>query len=122
MALVGRWFVFWGVGVRLLLAGIRQVIQPRFTAEKIFDVRDPGSFPIVREVGFSNLSMGFLGVCTLFRGDWLVSAALVSGLYYGLAGAGHVFSQEKNAKEYMAMISDGFIFVVLLVFVLKSVL
>ena len=122
MALVGRWFVFWGVGVRLLLAGIRQVIQPRFTAEKIFDVRDPGSFPIVREVGFSNLSMGLLGVCTLFRGEWLVPAALVSGLYYGLAGAGHVFSQEKNAKEYMAMISDGFIFVVLLVFVLKSVL
>jgi hypothetical protein len=121
-ALIGRWFVFWGVGVRLLMAGVRQVLQPRFTAEKIFGVRDPGSFAIVREVGFSNLSMGFLGVCTLFRGDWLVPAAVVSGLYYGLAGAGHVFSQEKNAKEYVAMVSDGFIFVVLLVFVLKSVL
>lgn len=120
MALVGRWFVFWGIGVRLLLAGIRQVIQPRFTAEKIFGVRDPGSFAIVREVGFSNLSMGLLGVCTLFRGDWLVPAAVVGGLYYGLAGAGHVFGHDKNAKEYLAMISDGFIFVVLFVFVLKS--
>jgi hypothetical protein len=56
----------------------------------------------------------------LFWVGWLVPAAVVGGLYYGLAGALHVFSQEKNAKEYMAMISDGFIFVVLLVFVLKS--
>lgn len=120
MALVGRWFVFWGVGVRLFLAGVRQVLQPRFTAKEIFGVDDPRSFAIVREVGFANLSMGFLGVCTLFRGDWLVPAAIVGGLYYGLAGALHVFSQEKNAKEYMAMVSDGFIFVILLVFVLKS--
>jgi hypothetical protein len=120
MALVGRWFVFWGVGVRLFLAGVRQVIQPRFTAEEIFGIRDTGSFAIVREVGFANLSMGFIGVCTLLRVGWLVPAAVVGGLYYGLAGAGHVFTHDKNAKEYLAMISDGFIFVVLLVFVLKS--
>ncbi len=120
MALVGKWFVFWGVGVRLFLTGIRQVLQPRFTAEEIFGIHDPGSFAIVREVGFANLSMGLLGLCTLFQSEWLVPAAIVSGLYYGLAGAGHVFSQERNAKEYMAMISDGFIFVVLLAFVLHS--
>jgi cytochrome c biogenesis factor len=24
-----RWFVFWGVGIRLLLAGVRQIAQPR---------------------------------------------------------------------------------------------
>ena len=119
-ALVGRWFVFWGVGIRLLLAGVRQVIQPRFTAKEIFGIDDPGSFAIVREVGFANLSMGFLGLCTLFWVGWLVPAAVVGGLYYGLAGAGHVFSHYRNAKEYFAMISDGFIFVVLLVFVLKS--
>jgi hypothetical protein len=118
-ALAGRWFVFWGVGVRLFLAGVRQVIQPRFTAEEIFGIRDTDAFAIVREVGFANLSMGLLGVCTLFWSDWLVPAAVVGGLYYGLAGVGHIFSPHKNAKEYMAMISDGFIFVVLLVFVLK---
>jgi hypothetical protein len=33
--LLGRWFVFWAVGVRLLTAGIRQIAQPRFTAETI---------------------------------------------------------------------------------------
>ena len=120
MVLVGKWFVFWGAGIRLLLAGIRQVLQPRFTAEEIFGIHDTSSFAIVREVGLANLSMGFLGICSLLRVGWLVPAAVVGGLYYGLAGVGHVFGRDKNPKEYMAMISDGFIFIVLLVFVLKS--
>ena len=34
--LVGKWFAFWAVGVRLFLAGLRQSIQPRYTAEAIF--------------------------------------------------------------------------------------
>jgi hypothetical protein len=33
----GRWFVFWAVGIRLFLAGARQLIQSQFTAEEIFD-------------------------------------------------------------------------------------
>ena len=118
--LIGKWFVFWAVGIRLFVAGIRQVIQPRFTAEEIFVVRDPASFAIVREVGFANLSMGLLGICSVVRFGWIVPAALVGGLYYGLAGIGHIFHRDKNAKEWLAMISDGFIFVVLLVFVLNS--
>ena len=30
MLLVGKWFVFWSAGVRLLLAGIKQFFQPQF--------------------------------------------------------------------------------------------
>jgi len=114
MFLTGKWFVFWSVGVRLFLAGVRQVVQPRFTAEEIFGVHDRGSFAIVREVGFANLSMGLLGICSVVRYDWIVPAAIAGGLYYGLAGIGHVFHRDKNAKEQVAMISDGFIFLVLL--------
>ncbi len=117
MTLVGKWLVFWAVGIRLLLAGIRQVIQPAFTASEIFGIEDDRSFAIVREVGFGNLSMGLLGVFSLFRPEWIVPAAIVGGLYYGLAGLGHVFSAQKSGKEYIAMLSDGFVFAVLLAFV-----
>lgn len=118
--LMGRWFAFWAVGVRLFIAGARQVIQPRFTAQEIFRIDQPESFALVREIGFANLSMGLLGMCSIFRAGWIVPAALVGGLYYGLAGIGHVFQSERNAKEYMAMISDGFAFLVLISFVLRS--
>ena len=41
VAIVGKWFVFWAVGVRLLIAGLRQIVQPRYTAENIPGVKDP---------------------------------------------------------------------------------
>ena len=118
--LTGKWFVFWAVGVRLFIAGLRQVIQPEFTAKEIFGIQECASFAIVREVGFANLSMGLLGICSLIRSGWIVPAAIVGGLYYGLAGAGHIPQKNKNAKEYTAMVSDGFVFLVLAVFVLNS--
>jgi len=117
ISLIGKWFVFWAAGVRLFIAGARQVIQPQFTAAEIFDIQDYKSFAIVRELGFANLSMGFLAMSSMLRPGWVVPAALVGGLYYGLAGLGHVFRKGRNAKENMAMISDIFICLVLIAFV-----
>ena len=113
MFLIGKWFVFWTVGVRLLLAGIRQVVQPRFTAESIFDVKDPAANAMVREIGFGNLAMGTVGLASLAQPAWLVPAAIVGGLYYGLAGAGHAFRGGRNFNEQTALVSDLMIFVVL---------
>jgi hypothetical protein len=50
----------------------------------------------------------------------VIPAAIVGGLYYGLAGLGHLPQKNKNAKEYTAMVSDWFAAVVLAWFVLKS--
>lgn len=120
MPLVGKWFTFWAVGVRLFVAGGRQVLQPSFTAVEIFDIREPKAFVIVRELGFANLSMGFLGLYSLWRREFILPAAIVGGLYYALAGLGHVFEKSKNAKEQTAMITDFFAFVVLAAFILHG--
>jgi hypothetical protein len=117
MLLIGKWFVFWAVGVRLFIAGVRQVVQPQFTAESIFASKDRAALPIVREVGFGNLSMGILGLLTLAKSGVLVPAAIVGGLYYGLAGVGHLVRGHGNFDGRTALISDLFIFVVLGVFV-----
>jgi hypothetical protein len=119
VGLIGKWFVFWAVGVRLFIAGARQVLQPSFTATEIFEIHEPKAFAIVRELGFANLSMGLLGLCSLWHREWLLPAAIVGGLYYCLAGLGHIPQPHKNTKEYIAMISDGFAFLVLLAFVLS---
>ena len=120
LVLIGRWWTFWAVGVRLFLAGIRQVVQPRFTAEEIFEIHDPSALPIIREIGFANLSMGTLGICSIFRPDWVIPAAIVGSLYYGFAGLGHLPQKNKNAKEYTAMVSDLFAAGILAWFALKS--
>jgi hypothetical protein len=117
MGLIGKWFTFWGVGVRLLLAGISQVFRPQFTAEDIFEIGDPAAQGLVREIGFGNLALGTLGVLSLFFPDFLLPAAIAGGLYYGLAGAGHLARKERNMKEQVALVSDLLIFLLLAGFV-----
>jgi hypothetical protein len=116
--LIGKWFVFWPVGVRLFIAGLRQVAQPQFTAEKIFAIADHAARPIVREVGFANLAMGVLGLLTLAKPDFLVPAAVIGGLYYGLAGVGHIVRGHLNIAGWTALISDLLIFALLAAIVL----
>jgi hypothetical protein len=118
--LVGKWFVFWAAGVRLFIAGLRQVTQPGFTAQEIFGLKDRGAFAIVRELGFANISMGLLSIGSFFHTAWVVPGAVIGGLYYGLAAAGHMFRGHRNAKENIALYSDIWIFLVLAWFVAKS--
>jgi len=119
-ALAAKWFVFWLIGIRQFTAGVRQALQPGFTAREIFKMQSAESFPIVREVGFGNLSMGTLGICSLYLPGWILPAALVGGLYYGLSGLMHVMREGKNAMEQTVTISDAFAFLVLMVVVVKS--
>lgn len=120
--LIGRWFTFWAVGVRLVIAGLRQTIQPRFTAYEIFKVDGEAVFPVVREVGFGNLSIGTLGLATMIWPMWVLAGALVGGLYYGLAGCMHLFGRDRNLNENVAMVSDIAIAVVLLACLVLSLM
>jgi hypothetical protein len=116
IALAGKWFVFWGVGVRLLLAGLRQTINPAFTARTIFEIKDEAAEKVVRELGFGNIAIGVLGVISQFDSAWVLPAAISGGLFYGLAGAKHVLNNPRTRLENIAMVSDLFMFAILLVY------
>jgi hypothetical protein len=121
MVLIGKWFVFWAVGVRLFLAWLRQVARPQFTAEDIFEIKDKASFAIVREVGFGNLAIGALGLFSLGQSVWIIPPAIVGGLYYGLAGIGHAMRGSLNFSGWVALASDLFIFALLALFLASRV-
>lgn len=104
--IVGKWFVFWLVGVRLLLAGIRQILQPNYTAEKLLGIKDPASYLVVRELGFANSSIGTLGVVSLFNPAWVVPAAIAGCLFYTLAAINHALRPHRNHHENIAMWTD----------------
>jgi hypothetical protein len=69
----GRWFLFWGVGTRLMLAGAVQVVRPAFTMRDILGQAYGGTLVVVQKLGFANLAMGTLGR------DRRVHARLVGG-------------------------------------------
>jgi hypothetical protein len=113
-ALVAKWFVFWMVGVRLFLAGLRQIVQPRYTAEHILGVKDPDARLIVRELGIANTAIGSVAVASLFFRDWEFPIALVGAIFYALAGINHISDKHRNKRQSFAMASDLVAAVVLL--------
>ncbi|MGB6604562.1 MAG: DUF6790 family protein [Steroidobacteraceae bacterium] len=113
-ATVCKWFAFWSVGWRLLLAGLKQIAQPQYTAHTILGLRNAESLTLVRELGFANVSMGLLGVLSLLVPSWQLGAALAGGVFYALAGTNHLFQVHRNRLESAAMLSDIFAAVVLL--------
>lgn len=115
--LAGEWVTFWAAGVRLFIAGLRQTFQPRFTAQDIFKIEGEAVFPIVRELGFANLSMGSLALLSSVFPALLLPGAFVGGLYYLLAGVGHTRMPHRNAAENFAMVTDFAIAILLLGFV-----
>ena len=114
LALLTKWFVFWGVGIRLLTSGISQISNPSFTAQSIFHIRDTESFKIVRELGFANFCLGAVGIASLFMTGWRLPAAFSGGLFFGIAGVNHIIKKPESPNEVVALVSDIFIFIVLL--------
>ena len=117
MLLVGKWFVFWSAGVRLVIAGLRQNIQPRFTSEEIWGIKGDDPLPFVRELGMANLATGVVGVLSLARPDFVLPVAIAATIFYGIAGVRHVMHGAKTFNEAVAMISDLLVALVYLAFV-----
>jgi hypothetical protein len=111
--LIGKWFLFWAVGVRLFIAGLRQVTKPAFTAKEIFHIESEESYVVIRELGFANLCFGTLGILSLFKPEWCQPAAVAGGLYFGLAGVLHLFKKPDSRNESIALISDLYILAIM---------
>ena len=118
MLLVGKWFVFWAAGVRLLLAGIKQFLQPEFTAHQIFKMKTDEALPVIRELGIANFAAGVLGVASIWATSFVLPVAIWGAIFYGVAGAQHVTQKGKSGNETLAMATDLFAFVALAVYVL----
>ncbi len=118
---LGKWFVFWGVGWRLVTAALRQMVQPSFTAQKIFEIDDPAAQKIVIELGVGNMAMGIPAVASLYFVEWVPALALAGFIFFGLAGVQHVRNKATTRPEIAAMVSDLALAAVLLVYLLGRI-
>lgn len=96
-----KWFVFSGIGLRLFSSGIKQILQPKFTAQEIFNLKDEGAVPIVRELGFANVCFGTIAIISLIIGTFRIPAAIAGGLYFALAGIMHILKREIVVKKFL---------------------
>jgi hypothetical protein len=116
LVLSGRWFVFWGVGVRLGVAGLRQWFQPGFTAREIFHIEGEDVLPLVRELGIANLAGAMVALLSLIIAGFTLPAAVYGVIFFGIAGVRHMQERHRSRHQTIAMVSDLFMFAVLAVF------
>jgi hypothetical protein len=121
LTLVGKWFVFWAVGIRLLLAGLRQIVRPALTAD-LLKISDTGALVLVRELGFWNIAGGLIAALSLPFATWTTPAAVAGMVFYLLAGVQHATVRHRGTDENWAMYSDLWAFVVLALYVGLSLL
>jgi hypothetical protein len=117
----GMWWVFWGVGTRLLVAGIVQ-LSGKGPTSAILGAAAPSvqETQLARELGMANLSIGLAGLLALVPG-WVVPAGFAGGVYLLIAGVMHLPKKGKNPQETLATWTDllvGVVVIVLAVYVL----
>ena len=112
----GVWWVFWGIGVRLLAAGLSQISRPQYTSKEILHIDAPDAAQIVQELGFMNVSIGIAGIVSLFAPTWAPAIGFAGGGFLLLAGIRHVTKKDKNAKEWVACLTDILVGVIGVVF------
>ena len=117
----GKWWAFWGVGTRLLLAGVAQV-SGRGPTTAILGAAGSNiqAQQLTRELGTANIGMGVAGLLALIPG-WVVPASIGGALFLLIAGVLHTPKKNKNAKETLATWTDllvGSVVLVLTVYVI----
>jgi hypothetical protein len=102
----GKWWVFWGVGTRLLVAGVAQV-SGRGPTTAILGATAPSiqEKQLTRELGVANVAMGLAGLLALVAG-WALPAGVAGGVFLLIAGIMHVPKRHKNPQESLATWTD----------------
>ncbi len=106
LMLIGKWFTFWGIGVRLFTAGLSQALRPSFTATEIFHATEPEAEKLVAEIGFANLGIGLIALISLILPGWLTPAAIAGGVFLGLDGIKHITNTGRSGNENLALATD----------------
>ncbi|QIZ99673.1 hypothetical protein [Leifsonia sp. PS1209] len=111
----GKWWVFWGVGTRLLVAGVAQV-SGRGPTTAILGAATPTvqEKQLTRELGTANLGMGIAGLLALVPG-WALPAGIAGGVFLLIAGLMHLPKRVKNAQEALATWTDLLVGIVVVV-------
>ena len=102
----GKWWVFWGVGTRLLIAGVAQV-SGRGPTTAILGASAPSiqEMQLTRELGVANVAMGLAGLLALVPG-WALPAGVAGGVFLLIAGIMHLPKRNKNSQESLATWTD----------------
>lgn len=110
--LVGKWFVFWTVGIRLLIGGVVQILAALRQGNTILLRSNAGS-DTRKIVGIVKMALAVLGFLCIINDKWSLLAAVTAGFYIGLAGFQHDFKKPVTKEGWLYMAYDGLVFLMI---------
>lgn len=108
-ALLGKWFIVWVLGIRLMVVGFVQVVhRGRSAVQHSDDGIDLGKI-----TGLAKMVLAGLGFLCVAYHQWSLLPTITVGIYLGLAGFQHDFKKPTTTEGWISMIYDMVVFTVI---------
>jgi hypothetical protein len=105
-----KWFIFWGLGIRLFFKGVKLASTPRFTGLSLSSFKNRDSYLLLLELGFANMALGSMGILSVINDQWRLIAAIVGAIYFGLADMLRLLNKPGGRHELVALIYNVAVF------------
>jgi hypothetical protein len=108
-----KWFIFWGMGIRLFFKGVKLASTPQFTGLSLSSFKNRESYLLLLELGFANMALGAMGILSVINDQWRLIAAIAGAIYFGLADMLRLLTKPDGRHELVALIYNLLVFAAL---------
>ncbi len=117
--LIGKWFLFWALGVSAFTAALMQMFNPSYTANLLsVSIND---FIIIKELGYANFSMGILSILSLKWKTFRQPAAISYGMFMLFCMANHLTRLgDINIDEIISTVADLWAVIIAVLVIARS--
>ena len=118
--IIGKWFIFWSLGVRLIIAGLMQIFNPIYTNNLLqLSLND---FIIIRELGLANFSIGLLCTISYFKKSLQKYVCIYMFIFFTGASILHIIRIENiNFDELISLITDIILIIISMYGIIHSI-
>ena len=114
-----KWFIFWGVGIRLFFKGVKLASTPQFTGLSLSSFKNRESYLLLLELGFANMALGSMAILSVINDQWRLIAAIAGAIYFGLADMLRLLKKPAGRHEGVALVYNVLVFVGLAAFMVS---
>jgi hypothetical protein len=115
-----KWFIFWGVGIRLFFKGVKLASTPQFTGLSLSSFKNRESYLLLLELGFANMALGSMGILSVINDQWRLIAAIAGAIYFGLADMLRLLKKPAGRHELVALVYNLLVFVGLVAYMVSQ--
>jgi hypothetical protein len=119
--IAGKWFIFWSLGIRLVIAGLMQLFNPAYTNSLLqLGLSD---FIVIRELGLANFSIGLLCTISFIKKSLRGYVCLYMFIFFTGASILHILRIDSiNFDEFITLVTNIILVIISLYGIIYSLI